>query len=190
MGVPKALITDNDGPWLTRAVQTLTDAGCRPVIVVLGAEADAALELLAPRPPGVTAVIADDWAEGMSASLRAGLAAMESTEATSAVVTLVDLPGLPRAAVARLALDAGSTTLRQAVYGGRPGHPVVIGRDHWTAVAVSADGDRGARAYLVDHRVDEIECDDLWSGRDIDARDIDARDIDADDTQDIATFEG
>lgn len=168
MGVPKALVVDGHGPWLTRAVRTLTDAGCRPVVVVLGAEAVAARALLAPESPDVIPVIAEDWAEGMSASLRAGLAAVETTAATSAVLTLVDLPDLPVGAVLRLAADAGSATLRQAVFGGVPGHPVVIGRAHWAAAAAVLDGDRGARRYLVGHGVDEIECGDLWSGGDID----------------------
>jgi CTP:molybdopterin cytidylyltransferase MocA len=58
--------------------------------------------------------------------------------------------------------------LRQAVFGGRPGHPVLIGREHWTAVADALAGDRGARGYLVAHGVDEVECGDLFDGHDID----------------------
>jgi len=43
MGMPKALVRDPDGTsWLRRAVETLSDAGCAPVVVVLGAQADEA----------------------------------------------------------------------------------------------------------------------------------------------------
>jgi nicotine blue oxidoreductase len=36
-------------------------------------------------------------------------------------------------------------------YGGRRGHPVLLGRDHWAGVAASAAGDHGARDYLRAH---------------------------------------
>jgi CTP:molybdopterin cytidylyltransferase MocA len=64
--------------------------------------------------------------------------------------------------------------LRQATFGGRPGHPVVIGRSHWPALAahlaVQEARDAGAREYLVAHGVTELECSDLGSGDDVDAR--------------------
>lgn len=102
----------------------------------------------------------------MSASLRAGLAA---TDADVVLVTLVDLPALPAAAVARLLAGADRATLRRAVYDGRPGHPVVLGRDHVDAAASSARGDRGAGPYLRAQGAESVECSDLWDGRDVDA---------------------
>ena len=42
--------------------------------------------------PDVPTVVAHDWAEGMGASLRTGLAAVSATDAQAVVVTLVDLP--------------------------------------------------------------------------------------------------
>jgi CTP:molybdopterin cytidylyltransferase MocA len=168
MGMPKALVRGDDGePWLVRGVRVLTDGGCAQVTVVLGASAEEALPLLAGT--GATAVVAADWADGMSASLRAGLAAATGTDADAVVVTLVDLPDVG-ADVVRRVLDplAGPATLRRAAYGGRPGHPVVIGRDHWSAVAREADGDRGARGYLALHDVELVECGDLATGHDVD----------------------
>lgn len=164
-GGPKALRRDADGvPWLARAVTALRDGGCSDVLVVLGAEADAARCLV---PAGARVVVAADWAEGMSASLRSGLAAVPP-DADAALVTLVDLPELPATAVARLRADVDPAVLRRAVYDGRPGHPVVIGRDHLVAAAASATGDRGAGAYLEAHDAVLIECGDLWDGRDRD----------------------
>jgi CTP:molybdopterin cytidylyltransferase MocA len=169
-GGPKALRRDDihggDGmPWSTRAVAALRAGGCATVLVVLGAEAEAARELL---PVDVDIVVADDWAAGLSASLRAGLRAAPS-DATAALVTLVDLPGLPAAAVARLLAEPlDVTTLRRATYRGQPGHPVVIGHDYWTAAAESADGDRGAGRYLKQHDAELVECSDLWDGADQD----------------------
>jgi CTP:molybdopterin cytidylyltransferase MocA len=62
------------------------------------------------------------------------------------------------------------TTLRRAAFAGRPGHPVVLGRDHWAGVLAETDGDRGARGYLAAHDVVLVECGDLASGVDVDTR--------------------
>jgi molybdenum cofactor cytidylyltransferase/nicotine blue oxidoreductase len=107
----------------------------------------------------------------MSASLRAGLAALTVTDAEAAVVSLVDLPDVGPDVVRRL-LDPspGRATLRRASYDGQVGHPVVIGRDHWTRVADETSGDRGARGYLATHPVEVVECGDLATGRDVDSR--------------------
>jgi CTP:molybdopterin cytidylyltransferase MocA len=167
-GAPKALARSEDGePWLAHAARALADGGADPVIAVLGAAADAARALL---PPGVRPVLSERWADGIAASLDAGLAAVQELDAPAVVVTLVDLPGLPASAVQRLVGAASPRILRQAVYRGRPGHPVVIGRDHWAALRAALSGDHGARQYLVAHGVDEVECGDLWSGEDVDRR--------------------
>jgi len=47
---------------------------------------------------------------------------------------------------------------------------VLLGRDHWTGVAGSAEGDRGARAYLGGHEVELVEVGDVASGEDLDER--------------------
>ena len=165
-GGPKSLLRTGDGtPWLEHATTALLAGGCSRLVVVLGAMKRLARPLV-PRDERITVIVADDWESGMSASLRAGLAGASGCDA--ALVTLVDLPGLPAAVVGRLAAGAASGTLRQAVYGGRPGHPVLIGADHLVPAAATLNGDRGARAYLVEHGVDEIECGDLWDGHDLD----------------------
>ena len=94
MGQPKALVRDPDGTsWLNRAVDAAAAGGCNPVVVVLGAEADRAVDILNERPeadPPVRWVQATDWSEGMGASLRRGLEAATDTPATTAVVIVVD----------------------------------------------------------------------------------------------------
>ena len=92
---------------------------------------------------------------------------------TAALVSLVDLPDVDAAVVARV-LDAASRgrgDLARAAYDGVPGHPVLLGRDHWAGVVASATGDRGARDYLAAHDVDLVECGDLATGADVDRRD-------------------
>lgn len=166
-GGPKALARDDDGTsWLLRSVQALRP--CAEIVVVLGAEAERAAALL---PMSVARVRADDWDEGMGASLRAGLAALATTSHDAALVSLVDLPDVDAAVVARLATAVdGPDVLARAAYDGVPGHPVLIGRDHWAGVVATATGDRGARDFLATHEVALVECGDLATGVDVDAR--------------------
>ncbi|MFZ0142359.1 MAG: nucleotidyltransferase family protein [Aeromicrobium sp.] len=166
MGRPKALVSDEHGSWLLRACVTLRNGGCDDVVVLIGAEAPRARALLGDLP--VDVVEATDWADGMSASLRAGLDHTAAGDADAALVHLVDLPDVGPDVVARLIRDASSGALARAVYDGRPGHPVLIGRDHWDGVVQEAVGDRGARDYLLAHGVLDIECGDLAAGLDVD----------------------
>ncbi len=175
MGTPKALLHDERGvPYLDRAIGTMLDGGCTSVTVVLGAAADEARALLARDgwvdDPAVAVVEAADWDTGMGASLRAGLDALAADpEAEVALVSLVDLPDVGPEVVARLCgVAAGPTTLARSTYHGRPGHPVLLGRDHWPGAAGTATGDKGARDYLATHDVREVECGDLATGRDVD----------------------
>ncbi|HEX4977678.1 MAG TPA: nucleotidyltransferase family protein [Nocardioides sp.] len=175
MGTPKALLRDERGvPFLDRAVGTLLDGGCAEVTVVLGAAADEARALLDRDgwldDEAVTVVEASDWDTGMGASLRAGLEGMTHRPAVDvALVSLVDVPDVGPDVVARLCgVAAGPSTLARATYHGRPGHPVLLGRDHWTGVVQAATGDKGARDYLATHEVDAVECGDLATGRDVD----------------------
>ena len=173
MGGPKALlrVTPDEPTLVERAVDLLTVGGCDGVTVVVGA-AGAEVELLV-RSLGrdITIAHCPDWDEGMGASLRAGLASLaasthEGEGVTEAVlVTLVDLPDITPDVVARVldsADDTGDSSepraqghwrgeLRRAAYGGVPGHPALIGRDHWEAVAREAGGDQGARGYFRSH---------------------------------------
>ena len=175
MGRPKALVVGDDGtPWLWASLSRLHDGGCRRVTVVLGAAADEAAALLV----GVDAhvVVAAGWAEGMSASLRTGLAALDRA-ADAALVNLVDLPDVSADVIRRVAAAAtGPEVLARAAYDGTPGHPVLIGRDHWAGVIAMATGDHGARDYLKPREVVLVECGDLATGRDVDrpARTFDA----------------
>lgn len=171
MGGPKALLRDEAGrSFLLNAVGALRDGGCDPVLVVLGAEAGRARELL---DGSASVVVADDWDEGMGASLRAGLDAASATDAPAVLVSLVDLPDVDAAVVRRLldAAGAGPDVLARAAFDGAFGHPVLLGRDHWDGVSATARGDRGARDYLEEHPPLVVECGDLATGQDVDTPD-------------------
>ena len=104
-----------------------------------------------------------DWARGPGASLRCGLAALD-TDVEAAVVVLADGPDLAPAAVDRVlaAWRAGAGDVVAASYGGDRGHPVVLGRSAWSSIP-----DEGARALEPVF----VPCDDLGSPGDVDLAD-------------------
>ncbi|GGF13155.1 nucleotidyltransferase family protein [Williamsia phyllosphaerae] len=161
-GMPKVLA--EQGRWLQAAVGALADGGCDEVIVTLGA---AVVDVPAP----ARAVVVPTWSDGLSESVRAGLAAAMRADCAGVALLVVDVPDT-NAAVVRRVLDAAGarrSVLARAVFGARPGHPVYLGADHLVGVLATITGDRGAGAYT-DRRPDvvTVECGDLTSGRDRD----------------------
>jgi len=175
MGGPKALVELDGEPLVRRALRVLSGGGCSTLLVVVGAAAD---DVRAVLPPDLVVVEATGWAEGMGASLRAGLSGLAGLDdpPEAALVHLVDLPGVTAAAVARLVADPDPDALRRASYDGRPAHPVLIGRSHWSPVIASATGDAGARAYLAGHpSLELVVCGDVADPDDVDTPEALAR---------------
>lgn len=168
MGVPKALVRTPDGTaWVVATVRTLRAAGLDDVVVVVGAAADEVRAEL--EQEGVDVVEAEDWADGMGASLRVGLRHAGSGRGVGAVlVALVDTPGLTPQVVRRIATRADAGALVRATYRGVPGHPVLLGSEHLAGILDSAGGDVGAREYLRSQDTEEVECADVASGEDVD----------------------
>jgi nicotine blue oxidoreductase len=75
-----------------------------------------------------------------------------------------------RVVAAARAGDNLVAALVSAMYGGRRGHPVLIGASRWAGVAGSAGEDRGARTYLREHAEQTVlvECGDVGDPADID----------------------
>ena len=158
-GMPKVLA--HDGQWLRDCVAALAKGGCDDVVVVLGA---ATVDVPAP----ARAVVAADWQRGLSASVRAGIRAVD---AAYLVLHAVDTPDVGADAVRRVLDTARSSAsgLARARYGDRPGHPVVIARRYWPELLETLQGDEGARHFLSGRSdVVDVDCADLASGQDID----------------------
>src|SRR5690348_4030085 len=68
MGRPKQLLDYRGRPLLRHSVEQALGSACRPVMVVLGAEADACRAAIGDLP--VEIVVNADWAEGMGSSIR------------------------------------------------------------------------------------------------------------------------
>lgn len=156
-GGPKQLAEVGGRPLLAHVLDT---AAPWDPLVVLGAHADAILA----RVQMTDHVIAADWADGQSASLRAGIAALGDVD--RAIVLLADQPWISREAVeAVLAADGDAA---RATYHRAPGHPVVLGR-RMLARAGELRGDAGFRDLLTDATL--VEAAHLCDPADIDTPD-------------------
>lgn len=155
-GAAKQLALLEGRPLLEHALAAMASvAGLTRVAVTLGAHADAILARVDLH--GAEPVVVPDWEEGQAASLRAGVAAL-APHADAIVVTLGDQPRVDGAVIARIAAEAqGPAPAARAVYGGVPGHPVLITRPLYPAVA-RLRGDAGARDLLRQAGALEIEC--------------------------------
>ncbi len=172
LGQPKQLVVFEQEPLLRRIVRLALEAGCSPVVVVLGACDQPCREALADLGVGdsgtVRIVVNPDWAEGMSTSLRAGLAALAAfappTErgerqsipaspptpsAQSVLILVSDQLRLTSNSLTRLlhAHEQSQAPVTAARYSGRLGVPSIFRPELLPALATLA-GDQGARLLL------------------------------------------
>ena len=166
----KLLVRGRDGRvMVARVVDHMLAAPFRPVIVVTGHRAAEVEEALADRP--VTLVASPDWDQGLSTSLRAGIAAVPE-EARAVVVCLGDMPLVTARTIERLVAaydpEQGRSIVAPA-FEGELGNPVLWDRAFF-AEMMALSGDRGARGLLERHRehVATVAMDDDAVLRDVD----------------------
>ncbi len=152
MGRPKQLLPISGRSLLRRAIDAVLAAKASPVVVVLGARADAIRPEVSGSP--VTAVINQEWKKGLASSIRAGLKALESlSPPTEAVVLLLcDQPNLTSDAITRLAQAFACTgkSIVAASYEGHPGPPALFARRHYAELS-ALTGPVGARPLFRRH---------------------------------------
>ena len=183
---PKALLPFRSRTLVEVLADALLDGGCREVVVVLGAGAEAVQKL-----PGLqrhTLVENPGWQTGMGSSFKLGLGTARPQD--HVLVALVDQPGLTPETVGRLlkAHRPGRVTAaayrRRSDAAGRSseapgsegpgsegpgserpgelrrGHPLLLDATLRAEAAASATGDAGARFFLQAHPelIDLVDC--------------------------------
>jgi molybdenum cofactor cytidylyltransferase len=136
-------------PWrggvlLDGALDAAFAAQARSVTVVVGADPGVGDHA---RARGATVVEAADHALGLSASLKAGVAALPE-DARGVLVFLGDMPLVPHGVLKPLAeaIEAGAPAAAP-VFGGKIGNPAALSAGLFPQV-LALQGDRGARAIL------------------------------------------
>lgn len=143
------------------------------IVVVTGYEHDRIAEMLAAYP--VRLVRNDEYRQGLSASIRAGVAA--ATQPGAFLFGLGDMPMIRADSVRRVCeafLTRTQPSIVRPVYDGRGGHPVLLSRDYdYEAELLQQEGDAGARAILQRHRdaLFEVKVDDAGIVTDFDTTD-------------------
>ncbi len=162
-GAPKQLAELDGMPLLEHALRAITVTTVGRVVVVLGSSA----EEVAARVDfhGADSIVCSRWEEGQSASLACGLAELAACEAV--VVTLGDQPDISPDAIRRVIAARNGAAAVRATYGGNPGHPVLLERELFEPLR-NVSGDKGARNLLLSVQVNDVPCDDLGGGEDVD----------------------
>jgi molybdenum cofactor cytidylyltransferase len=141
LGRPKQTLQINHESLVERAVRVAFDAGFSPVIAVLRDN-----DLIdAVQKQGAIALLNRKSHEGMASSIRCGVAAAQSLNASGVVVMTCDQPGVTddhlRALIANDAAVTGSA------YAGRVGVPAYFPAASFDAL-LTLEGDTGARKLL------------------------------------------
>jgi molybdenum cofactor cytidylyltransferase len=143
-GEHKLLADWRGKPLVAHVADAIAAAGLPPPVVVLGAWAEEVRAALGDRP--ALYVTAADYAEGLSRSLRAGIAAVPATW-SAAIICLADMPRITPALLQALAAAPGDVAL--PVFDGKRGNPVRWSRRHFARL-LTLEGDVGGKAVLAD----------------------------------------
>ena len=157
LGEPKQLATLGGQTLLERAVRVAREAGCLPVVVVVGAEY---VQVLGNSVLGdVVTVINDKWEEGMASSIRLGVRALAfaAKDAEGVLLMTCDQPAVTAKHLRRLMTRA---EVKASRYAGRNGVPAFFPKKYFDRL-MELEGDAGARELLADTRYEELENGEL-----------------------------
>jgi CTP:molybdopterin cytidylyltransferase MocA len=142
---------------LERAVRVAREAGCLPVVVVVGAEYVRVLgtNVLGDAVP----VINEEWEEGMASSIRLGVRALEfaARDAEGVLLMTCDQPAVTVKHLRRLMTTA---EVKASRYAGRNGVPAFFPKKYFPTL-MELTGDVGARGLLAEARYEELENGEL-----------------------------
>ena len=169
----KLLVQDDNGlAMVTRVVENVLSSRARPIVVVTGHEGERVEQALSGRP--VQVAHAEGYAEGLSSSLKAGLAALPA-DVEGVVVCLGDMPLVTGAMIDRLMANFDPVEGRAIVmptFRGKQGNPMLWACEFLPEM-MQITGDVGARHLAGKHadRVVEVEMADDAVLRDFDTTD-------------------
>ncbi len=149
-GSPKQLLEINGETLLDRACRMALEAGCRPVLRVLGAHVE--VILARPCPEGVETLVHAGWEEGMGGSLAAGVARLLelSPLVDGLFVLLADQPAVTSGFLEEMRARSSEASIVLCDHGGATGPPAWFAQRHFHEL-LALHGDRGAKAVAALH---------------------------------------
>jgi molybdenum cofactor cytidylyltransferase len=150
LGQPKQLVRAGDETLLGRTVRMVRESGAAPVFVILGAhyEQICAAEDLT----DVHVVVNAEWEQGIAASIRSGMTAVQGAlpEATAVMLLVCDQPRLTGAHLRALMAemdDRDEPTIVASMYANIAGIPAIFPKSEFSRL-LALRGDVGARSLL------------------------------------------
>jgi molybdenum cofactor cytidylyltransferase len=157
LGEPKQLVMLGGETLLERAVRIAREAGCLPVVVVVGAEH---VQVLGNSVLGdVVTVINDKWEQGMGSSIRLGVRtlAFAAKDAEGVLLMTCDQPAVTAKHLDRLMMRV---EVKASRYAGKNGVPAFFPSKYFDKLT-ALKGDTGARELLAEARYEELENGEL-----------------------------
>jgi molybdenum cofactor cytidylyltransferase len=157
LGRPKQLIPIEGESLLRRTARLALEAGCAPIVVVLGFEAERMAAELADL--HVATAVNANWSSGMGSSLRCGVAAARRArpEMDALLLLVCDQPSLTVDHLRTLLAlhGSGSAPVTASAYAGRSGVPAVFAPRFFPELE-RIEGDCGARDLIVGHNTQAV----------------------------------
>jgi molybdenum cofactor cytidylyltransferase len=161
LGQPKQLVVADGESLLRRTARLALEAGCAPVVAVLGFEAERMRAELAGVPAGIA--INANWSCGMGSSLACGLRAIASArpETDALLILVCDQPRLTATHLHTLLARhaAGAAAITASRYAGRAGVPAVFAASLFSELE-QMEGDRGARDLILRYGAQTVDWPD------------------------------
>ena len=155
---------------LDHVLGAIGDCGLASTIVVVGPDAADLAAIAAAH--GARAIINPAPADGLSSSVRVGLAALEATDLDAALIALGDQPRTSAATIRALLgrdVPAGRSIVVPRYRGGGGANPVLLLRAAWPRAA-GLEGDRGFGPLIQQHPERVLEVDLPGDNPDVDTR--------------------
>ncbi|MCD9187774.1 MAG: nucleotidyltransferase family protein [Pyrinomonadaceae bacterium] len=172
MHEPKQLLQFEGKTLLRRAVETAIATGCKPVVVVLGANFNRMLAEISDL--RVDVCHNTDWRKGLSSSLKCGLENLLNLnpEIDAFIATLADQPFVSEANLLELKNKflESKKPIVAARYNGIVGVPALFAKRIFKEFA-QISGDKGAKTIIEKHRKSLVTLDLPEAAIDIDTND-------------------
>jgi molybdenum cofactor cytidylyltransferase len=153
LGTPKQLLPYAGKTLLQYTVKAALDSIARPVIVVLGFEAEKIKDNI----DGAQVIVNPDWQEGMSSSIRCGIQALDRADpsAEGTIILVSDQPYITSALLNELVTEHRKTgePIVASSYDNTLGVPALFHKSIF-AMLLQLKGDAGAKSIIQQHSGD------------------------------------
>ena len=162
MGQLKALLPWRNTTLLEHQLRSLLDGGVQLVVVVVGHDADR-LKPIIEAVEGASWTLNNDYLQGKTTSLKAGVAALAGQPISDVLLLNVDQPR--NADTVRRLLErhqASSFRITIPTHGGKGGHPILIAAELFPELAEIKEESQGLKAVVRRHSeaTERYELDD------------------------------